>query len=146
MTNPRRANVANVGYDDDAHRDPYEESYDPEPYPISPQAAHQQSAGGYYPNSNYFPPPPGSTTNLNATPQPYNPADYPPPPGAAPPPQPYNYGAANPGPETYAPRPRRADENVSAPSSSTTTLPTEQTHAHDGAFTATPSGAVPKNP
>ncbi|KAJ5368866.1 uncharacterized protein N7496_008626 [Penicillium cataractarum] len=95
-------------YEDDAHRDPYEESYDPEPYPISPQAAHQQPTENYYPNSNYFPPPPG--------------------------------------PETYAPRPRRADENVSAPSSSTTTLPTKQTHAHDGAFTATPSGAVPKDP
>ncbi|CEJ60924.1 hypothetical protein PMG11_09478 [Penicillium brasilianum] len=123
-------------YENDAHRDPYEESYDPEPYPISPQAAHQQPTENYYPNSNYFPPPPGSTPNLNATPQPYNPADYPHPPGAAPPPQPYNYGAGNPGPETYpetyAPRPRRADENVSAPLSSTTTLPTEQTHAHDG--------------
>ncbi|OKP10041.1 hypothetical protein PENSUB_4506 [Penicillium subrubescens] len=130
-------------YEDDAHRDPYEESYDPEPYPISAQAAHQRPAENYFPNSNYFPPPPGSTSNLNATPQPYNPADYPPPPGAAPPAQPYNYGAANTGPETYAPRPRRADENVSAPSSST--LPTEQTHAH-GAFTATPSGAVPRNP
>lgn len=133
-----------AGYEDDAHRDPYEETYDPEPYPISPHAAHQQPTENYYPNSNYFPPPPGSTPNLNATPQPYNPADYPPPPGAAPPPQPYNYGAGNSGPETYAPRPRRADENVSAPLSPTTTLPTE--HAHDGAFTATPSGAVPKDP
>ncbi|KAF3392666.1 hypothetical protein F1880_008574 [Penicillium rolfsii] len=119
-----------AGYEDDAHRDPYEESYDPEPYPVSSQPAHQRPAENYYPNSNYFPPPPGSTPNLNTTPQPYNPADYPPPPGAAPPAQPYNYGSANTGPETYAPRPRRADENVSAPSSST--LPTEQTHAHDG--------------
>lgn len=137
--------MMHAGYDDDAHRDPYEESYDPEPYPAFPQATHQQPTEAYYPNGNHFPPPPGTTPNLNATPQPYNPADYPPPPGAAPPPQPYNYGAANAGPETYAPRPRRADENVSAPSSSTT-LPTKQTHAHDGAFTATSSGAVPKNP
>ncbi|CAG8900883.1 unnamed protein product [Penicillium salamii] len=52
-----------------------------------------------------------STHNLNATPAPYNPADYPPPPGAAPPSQPYAYGA---GPEQY--RPRRADENVRSPS------------------------------
>jgi hypothetical protein len=84
----------------------------------------------YYPNSNYFPPPPGdSTHNLNTTPAPYNPADYPPPPGAAP--QPYSYGAVPPGPgmgpETYAPRPRRADENVSPPSSN-------ENIVHDGGF------------
>ncbi|KAJ6172367.1 hypothetical protein N7470_001434 [Penicillium chermesinum] len=66
----------------------------------------------YYPNTNNFPPPPPSTTNLNAPPGPYNPADYPPPPGAAPPSQPYNYGAPGQGTETYAPRPRHADENV----------------------------------
>ncbi|KAJ5218374.1 uncharacterized protein N7498_000473 [Penicillium cinerascens] len=128
-------------YEDDAHRDPYEESYDPEPYPVSPHAAphHPIPDPNYYPQSNYFPPPPGSTPNLNATTQPYNPADYPPPPGAAPPPEPYSYGAPAPGPEPYgpapgpepyAPRPRRADENVSAPQSST--LPTDQDHTRDG--------------
>lgn len=86
----------------------------------------------YYPNSNYFPPPPGdSTHNLNATPTPYNPADYPPPPGAAPP-QPYAYGAVPPpapGAEQYAPRPRRADDNVSI-----STLPTDPNDAHKGGF------------
>ncbi|KAJ5102956.1 hypothetical protein N7532_003485 [Penicillium argentinense] len=110
---------------DDVHRDPYEEHYDPEPYPPSP-VVHPPPADNYYPNSNYFPPPPGSTPNLNATPQPYNPADYPPPPGAAPPPQPYSYGA--PGPEPYAPRPRRADENVSASSAA------QPQHVNDGVF------------
>lgn len=116
------------GYDD-AHHDPYEESY--EPYPPSPQAAPhaQHPEANYHPSGNYFPPPPGSTPNLNATP-PYNPADYPPPPGAAPPPQPYSYGGAGPAPETYAPRPYRADENVSAPQSSTP--PTDQYHTRDG--------------
>ncbi|KAJ6051974.1 hypothetical protein N7460_002508 [Penicillium canescens] len=121
-------------YDHDPNRDPYEESYDPEPYPPSPHAGAQAPPMGvdphYYPNSNYFPPPPGdSTHNLNTTPAPYHPADYPPPPGAAPQPQPYSYGAVPPGPgmgpETYAPRPRRADENVSPPSSNKNTV-------HDG--------------
>ncbi|EPS29175.1 hypothetical protein PDE_04124 [Penicillium oxalicum 114-2] len=98
-------------YDDDAHRDPYEESYDPVPYPPSPPSTHQHQADPYYPNNNYFPPPPGSTTNLNSTPQPYNPANYPPPPGAAPPSQPYSYGAPPAGADPYAARPRRADEN-----------------------------------
>ena len=121
------------GYEDGAHRDPYEESYDPEPYPVSPHAVPpQQPMDNYYPNGNYFPPPPGSTPNLNTTPSPYNPADYPPPPGAAPPPQPYSYGAAGPGTETYAPRPRRAEENVSAPEGSN--LPNDQYHTRDGAF------------
>lgn len=90
----------------------------------------------YYPNNNYFPPPPGdSTYNLNGgTPVSYNPADYPPPPGAAPP-QPYAYGATppgpgpGPGPDQYAPRPRRADDNVSS-----STLPTDANHAHKGGF------------
>ncbi|KAJ5591670.1 uncharacterized protein N7459_002039 [Penicillium hispanicum] len=117
-------------YEDDAHRDPYEEAYDPEPYPASPHAPPAQPADNYYPNTNYFPPPPGSTPNLNTTPNPYNPGDYPPPPGAAPPPQPYSYGGAGPGPETYAPRPRRADENVSAAESSI--LATDQYHKPDG--------------
>lgn len=123
------------GYDEDAHHDPYEESYDPSPYPPSPQAAPPHAPAppnNFYPNGNYFPPPPGSNPNLNTTPQPYNPADYPPPPGAAPPPQPYSYGAAGPGPETYAPRPRRADENVSAPMSS---HPIDQYHTRNGGYT-----------
>ncbi|OQE42121.1 hypothetical protein PENCOP_c004G06414 [Penicillium coprophilum] len=120
---------------DDVHRDPYEESYDPEPYPVSPQAPGAPMADPhYYPNNNYFPPPPGdSTYNLNgATPVSYNPADYPPPPGAAPP-QPYAYGAGppgpgpGPGPEQYAPRPRRAEDNVSS-----STLPPDVNHAHKG--------------
>ncbi|KAJ5605964.1 hypothetical protein N7510_008745 [Penicillium lagena] len=113
-------------YVDDDHRDPYEEGYDPEPYPPSPHPA-----GGpppdprYYPNGTYFPPPPGSTPNLGAATAPYNPPDYPPPPGAAPPPQPYSYGAGQ-APEQYAPRPRRADENVSS------TPSTDQYTTRDG--------------
>ncbi|OQD71689.1 hypothetical protein PENPOL_c001G02986 [Penicillium polonicum] len=123
--------------DHHVHRDPYEEAYDPEPYPLSPQTAPgapPMADPHYYPNNNYFPPPPGdSTYNLNSgTPMSYNPADYPPPPGAAPP-QPYAYGAAppgpgpGPGPEQYAPRPRRADDNVSS-----STLPPDANHAHKG--------------
>ncbi|KXG54673.1 protein of unknown function DUF3824 [Penicillium griseofulvum] len=117
-------------HDDNVHRDPYEESYDPEPYPLSPQAAPgaPPMADPHYPN-NYFPPG-DSTYNLNGgTPAPYNPADYPPPPCAAPP-QPYAYGAVpgpGPGPEQYAPRPRRAEDNVSSSS-----LPTDANHAHKG--------------
>ncbi|OQE19732.1 hypothetical protein PENFLA_c018G08406 [Penicillium flavigenum] len=119
---------------DDVHRDPYEESYDPEPYPPSPQrapGAPPMADPHYYPNSNYFPPPPGdSTYNLGGgTPVSYNPADYPPPPGAAPP-QPYAYGAVppgGPGPDQYAPRPRRAEDNVSS-----STLPTDANHVHKG--------------
>ncbi|KAJ6168602.1 hypothetical protein N7497_001445 [Penicillium chrysogenum] len=45
---------------DDVHRDPYEESYDPEPYPPSPQrapGAPPMADPHYYPNSNYFPRP-----------------------------------------------------------------------------------------
>ncbi|KAJ5657908.1 uncharacterized protein N7484_001557 [Penicillium longicatenatum] len=120
-------------YDNVIHHDPYEESYDPEPYPASPRPGpnYQEPPANYYPNTNSFPPPPGSTTNLNQTPPPnaYNPADYPPPPGAAPQPQPYNYGAPGPGTEQYAPRPRRVDENVSAQQRST--LPTDH-HTYDG--------------
>lgn len=89
----------------------------------------------YYPNNAYYTPPPGDMTpNMAATPAPYNPADYPPPPGAAPP-QPYAYGAApppgpgpGPGAEQYAPRPRRADENVSS------SLPTDPNLTHKGGF------------
>ncbi|KAL4889764.1 hypothetical protein BDV59DRAFT_185813 [Aspergillus ambiguus] len=84
------------------HHEPYEDSYSSEPY-----GPHDNQ---YYPNSNYFPPPPGSAPRVAGTAPPYNPADYPPPPGAS---QPYNY-ASPPAPEPYAPRPRRADENVSA--------------------------------
>ncbi|OQD70151.1 hypothetical protein PENDEC_c026G04071 [Penicillium decumbens] len=132
-------------YDDDVHRDPYEESYDPEPYPVSPHAAPHQPPPepNYYPNNNYFPPPPDSTTNLHAPPQPYNPADYPPPPGAAPPPEPYSYGAAGPGLGQYAPRPRRADENVSAPQSST--LPTDQSRDGLGLSNLQSTPSVPRS-
>ncbi|KAJ5752176.1 hypothetical protein N7520_009093 [Penicillium odoratum] len=99
-------------YDNVDHHDPYEESYDPEPYPPSRTAPnYQEPPANYYPNTNYFPPPPGSTTNLNAT---------------TPPPNAYNYGAPGPGTEQYAPRPRRVDENVSAQRS----LPTDH-HTED---------------
>ncbi|KAJ5788164.1 hypothetical protein N7457_003154 [Penicillium paradoxum] len=110
-------------YEDNIHHDPYEESYDPEP-----PSTHGRSP--LLPQQQLFPPPPGeSPHNLNATPAPYNPADYPPPPGAAPP-QPYAYGAVpppGPGAEQYAPRPRRADENVSI-----STLPTDPNDVHKG--------------
>lgn len=85
----------------------------------------------YYPNSNYFPPPPGSAPRPAEAAAPYNPADYPPPPGAVPPMQPYGYGTP-PAPEPYAPRPRRADENVSAARNSSPH--NAQSHAHDGGF------------
>ncbi|KAJ6109912.1 hypothetical protein N7486_002147 [Penicillium sp. IBT 16267x] len=133
-------------YDNAVYHDPYEESYDPEPYPASPRPApnYQEPPANYFPNTNSFPPPPGSTTNLNTAPSPaYNPADYPPPPGAAPQPQPYNYGAPGPGTEQYAPRPRRGDENVSAPQRST--QPTDH-HTHDGlANESTEANSVPRS-
>lgn len=70
----------------------------------------------YYPYTNSFPPPPGSTPNLPPTS--YHPGEYPPPPapGAVPPMHEYPHPpGAPPGNEPYAPQPRRADENVSAP-------------------------------
>ncbi|RAL15072.1 DUF3824 domain-containing protein [Aspergillus homomorphus CBS 101889] len=84
---------------------PYQ--HDPYPPPAAPRPIDDHQ---YYPNTNYFPPPPGSAPRTE--PAPYNPADYPPPPGAVPP-QPYAH-SARPGPEPYAPRPRRVEENVSA--------------------------------
>ncbi|PYH95733.1 hypothetical protein BO71DRAFT_440034 [Aspergillus ellipticus CBS 707.79] len=100
--------------DDDARRGPYDGSYNNPPYAPSPAAASQQiDDHQYYPNSNFFPPPSGAAPRPE--PAPYSPADYPPPPGAVPP-QPYDY-PARPGPNTYAPQPRRADENVSASNS-----------------------------
>ncbi|KAJ5621305.1 hypothetical protein N7528_006088 [Penicillium herquei] len=106
-------------YDEGTRRDGFTESpngYEPAGYSASPAANFQHPQDNYYPNTNSFPPPPASTSNLNvAQPNSYNPAEYPPPPGAAPQPQAYNYGAPGPGTEQYAPRPRRADENVSAP-------------------------------
>lgn len=100
------------GYsDDDVHHDPYEESYYPEPYPAAAPPPAQQMGS----NSSYFFPPPNNQT------------DYPPPPGA-PPAHPYGYSSAPaPGPETYAPRPRRGDENVSA-----VPTPIDEGHSHDG--------------
>ncbi|GFG19077.1 hypothetical protein IFM5058_09679, partial [Aspergillus udagawae] len=62
----------------------------------------------------------------------YNPADYPPPPGAVPPAQSYGY-PPEPGPDRYAPRPRRADENVSAAWNSPPS--TAQYPMHDGVDT-----------
>ncbi|KAH2208494.1 hypothetical protein KXW59_008505 [Aspergillus fumigatus] len=97
-------------YDDDSYPSSYPSDL---PYPPSPLPPTQPGEHPYYPNSNYFPPPPGSTPAPPAPAAPYNPADYPPPPGAVPPAQPYGY-PPEPGPDRYAPRPRRADENVSA--------------------------------
>lgn len=57
------------------------------------------------------------------------PANYGPPPGAAPPPQPYGYPPP-PVPEPYGARPRRADENVSAAPS------TDEHHMPDGGLSA----------
>ncbi|TPR05943.1 Sugar (and other) transporter family protein [Aspergillus niger] len=113
--------------DEDARREPYDSSYkNPLPYPATPAAAprpiddHQ-----YYPNGNYFPPPPA--TGPRPEPAPYSPADYPHPPGPVPP-QSYDY-PSGPGPDPYAPRPRRADENVSA---SNYPQPTVQDRGFDG--------------
>ncbi|KAL3247126.1 hypothetical protein ABHI18_012520 [Aspergillus niger] len=113
--------------DEDARREPYDSSYkNPLPYPATPAAAprpiddHQ-----YYPNGNYFPPPPA--TGPRPEPAPYSPADYPHPPGPVPP-QSYDY-PTGPGPDPYAPRPRRADENVSA---SNYPQPTVQDRGFDG--------------
>ncbi|OJJ30758.1 hypothetical protein ASPWEDRAFT_118432 [Aspergillus wentii DTO 134E9] len=128
------------GYDDDnVSRDPYEESYNPEPYPPSPPAAPQQQIDDrqYYPNTNYFAPPPSSAPHPASNGAPYRPADYPPPPGAAPPPQPYGYPPP-PGPDPYAPRPRRADENVSA--AQNWPFPTAKYHTQDGLEAFPPLG------
>jgi hypothetical protein len=87
----------------------------PSPPPAGPAPG---ALDNNYPYTNSFPPPPGATP-INPPPVPYNPAEYPPPPGAVPPPQPHGYPpppGAPPGTEPYAPQPRRADENVSAPS------------------------------
>ncbi|RAK95196.1 DUF3824 domain-containing protein [Aspergillus ibericus CBS 121593] len=118
--------------DGDRRREPYDGSYNNPPYPPSPAGAppriddHQ-----YYPNSNYFPPPPGSAPRPE--PAPYSPADYAPPPGAVPP-QTYDY-PARPGPDTYAPRPRRADDMVSA---ATCPRPTVPYRAFDGVEAPSP--------
>lgn len=118
--------------DEDARREPYDSSYkNPLPYPATPAAAprpiddHQ-----YYPNGNYFPPPPA--TGPRPEPAPYSPADYPHPPSPVPP-QSYDY-PSGPGPDPYAPRPRRADENVSA---SNYPQPTVQDRGFDGGFRKT---------
>ncbi|PKX98633.1 DUF3824 domain-containing protein [Aspergillus novofumigatus IBT 16806] len=79
-------------YDDDSYPSDL-------PYPPSPVPPTQPVENPYYPNSNYFPPPPGSTP--------------------APPLPPRHIIRPitllhQPGPDRYAPRPRRADENVSA--------------------------------
>ncbi|KAL3469070.1 hypothetical protein BJX99DRAFT_265549 [Aspergillus californicus] len=92
-------------YESDGPPSAYGETFSPAPYPPSP-AATGPLDGSHRP-ANYYPPPPGSAP----APAPYNPADYPPPPSAPLPPNQYGYP---PGPDTYTPRPRRADENVSA--------------------------------
>ncbi|PWY93307.1 hypothetical protein BO94DRAFT_460694 [Aspergillus sclerotioniger CBS 115572] len=121
--------------------EPYDGSYNHLPYAPSPAAVPQRiDDHQYYPNSNYFPPPPGSAPRPD--PAPYSPADYPPPPGAVPP-QSYDYPARpGPGPDTYAPRPRRADEMVSA---STCPRPTAQDRAFDGGFKTTAASWMPAN-
>ncbi|KAL4916938.1 hypothetical protein BDW62DRAFT_211607 [Aspergillus aurantiobrunneus] len=100
-------------YDSDGPT-PFEPPFSPSPYPPSPTAGASFDGSQYRPN-NYYPPPPGSAPAPVATGAvPYNPAAYPPPPpNAAPPPQQYSYPPP-PRPDAYAPRPRRADENVSA--------------------------------
>ncbi|KAH8695968.1 hypothetical protein BGW36DRAFT_179272 [Talaromyces proteolyticus] len=102
--------------DNDGDHDSYEEPYDPAPYiPSPPPAGPAPAVDNYYPYTNSFPPPPGVTPN--PPPMSYPAAEYPPPgTTSAPPPQGY---PPPPGPpptnEPYAPQPRRADENVSAP-------------------------------
>ncbi|KAF9885290.1 hypothetical protein FE257_013091 [Aspergillus nanangensis] len=110
-------------YDD--RREPYEDSYSSEPYAPSP-SVQPALDNQFYPNSNYFPPPPGSGPRPAPA---YNPGDYPPPLGAVNPPQPYGYPSP-PVPEPYAPRPRRADENVSV--SWNSSRATAHYSTHDG--------------
>lgn len=119
--NKDRKSKEGYRYDEGEHEDPYEESYDPEPYATSPQPCGPGASpsDNQYPNNNFFPPPPGPASNYPPPPGPYHPADYPPPPGAAPPGQPYGGYPPPPPPapqalehEPYSPRPRRADENV----------------------------------
>ncbi|KAL4735724.1 hypothetical protein BDV11DRAFT_208230 [Aspergillus similis] len=96
-------------YDSDGPS-PFEQPFSPAPYPPSPGTGPVDSSQ-YRPN-NYYPPPPGPAPAPAPGPAHYNPADYPPPPNAVPPPKQYSYPP--PAPDAYAPRPRRADENVSA--------------------------------
>ena len=126
------ANILLLGFEDEVpddpyeSHDPYEEPYNPMPYPPSPPRPIENS---HQPNSNYFPPPPGPGPRQSGAPRPYHPADYPPPPGAAPPPQ--SYGYPPPGPEPYAPRPHKVDEHVSTRNPYP---PGAQGHAHDGGW------------
>lgn len=125
-------------------RDPYEDAnysaqaagYTATPPPVDPYATH--TGFGY---QSQFPPPPGSVPQPayapqmhQAAPQPaaaYGPQDFPPPPAQPPPGAPaYDPYAANQNP--YAPRPRGADENVSAENPSS--APTDQHLAADGTF------------
>ncbi|KAL5336174.1 hypothetical protein BJX70DRAFT_400828 [Aspergillus crustosus] len=121
---------------------PFEEPLSPGPYPPSPTPPTNFDGTLYRPN-NYYPPPPGSAPMhpmATGAAAPYNPADYPPPPNAAPPPQQYNYPPT--GPDAYAPRPRRADDNVSA--AWNLSPPTAQYRLHDGL--EDPSRLAPPRP
>ncbi|KAJ5232709.1 hypothetical protein N7468_005665 [Penicillium chermesinum] len=64
------------------------------------------------PQYQQFPPATSLYDQFERAPRPIQPGRLPSTPGAAPPSQPYNYGAPGQGTETYAPRPRHADENV----------------------------------
>ncbi|RDW90839.1 DUF3824 domain-containing protein [Aspergillus mulundensis] len=112
-------------YDSDGPS-PFEQPFSPSPYPPSPATGPVDSSQ-YRPN-NYYPPPPGSAPTPAPGPMPYNPADYPPPPNSGPPPQQYSYPP--PAADAYAPRPRRADENVSATRDFSS--PTTQPQPYDG--------------
>ncbi|KAL4768978.1 hypothetical protein BDW60DRAFT_225415 [Aspergillus nidulans var. acristatus] len=112
-------------YDSDGRPSPFEQPFSPGPYPPSPGTGPVDSAQ-YRPN-NYYPPPPGPAPAPAPGPAHYNPADYPPPPNAVPPQQ---YSYPPPAPDAYAPRPRRADENVSAARDFSS--PSTQSQPYDG--------------
>ncbi|KAL4751655.1 hypothetical protein BDW72DRAFT_173087 [Aspergillus terricola var. indicus] len=104
----------------------FEQPFSPGPYPPSPGTGPVDSSQ-FRPN-NYYPPPPGPAPAPAPGPAHYNPADYPPPPNAVPPAQQYSYPP--PAPDAYAPRPRRADENVSAARDFSS--PSTQSQPYDG--------------
>jgi hypothetical protein len=137
------SNSLATGAAENAGRDPYADDYEAAPYAAAAAAAAAPPAAapggygaepGYYQQAPGFPPPPGTVPN-QYPPQPqyaapgaqyapppnqaeYNPANFPPPPGTVPPPvPPANYNeafASGANMDPYAPRTRRADENVSA--------------------------------
>ncbi|ODH40211.1 hypothetical protein ACO22_01664 [Paracoccidioides brasiliensis] len=124
---------------DHDYTDSYEEGYDPVPHVPSPPP----NGANYYPHSNYFPPPPGSTpVPPNHQGGPYNPADYPPSPGAPPMTQAnYSYPPPPPPPaaDPYSPRSINGEENVSAVPTPNPTLSHEQRHMLSEGIMATAS-------